>query len=231
MTEDKKKEINEKDEKIRHSCISCGIYNCEKRTGNFPPFCLAGEENNEIIEKSLEIYKGDDTAAKFALAAAQVEGEFYCKAPRVEEIIIFAKKIGAKKIGIASCSGLIEESKIFAKILRAKGLEPFGAICKVGGVDKNEVGIPDETKIRKGGYEPMCNPIAQALFLNEEKTDLNVIMGLCVGHDSLFIKYSDAMVTTLVTKDRVLAHNPVGALYTSGSYYKRLVAEEKNQEL
>ena len=65
--------------------------------------------------------------------------------------------------------------------------------------------------------------MAQALILNEAKTDLNVIVGLCVGHDSLFIKYSDAIVTTLVTKDRVLAHNPCGALYTSSSYYSRLM--------
>ena len=39
---------------------------------------------------------------------------------------------------------------------------------------------------------------------------MNFLVGLCVGHDSLFIKYSEAPRTTLVTKDRVLAHNPVG---------------------
>jgi uncharacterized metal-binding protein len=63
----------------------------------------------------------------------------------------------------------------------------------------------------------------QAKLLNRENTDLNVITGLCVGHDSMFIKHSDAPVTYLVVKDRVLAHNPVGALYTNGSYYKRIM--------
>ena len=58
------------------------------------------------------------------------------------------------------------------------------------------------------------------------KTDLNVIIGLCVGHDSLFIKYSKALVTTLITKDRVLGHNPAAALYTSGFYYKRLLGKD-----
>ncbi|WP_297234869.1 DUF1847 domain-containing protein [uncultured Flavonifractor sp.] len=42
----------------------------------------------------------------------------------------------------------------------------------------------------------------------------------CVGHDSLFYKYSDALVTTLVAKDRVLGHNPAAALYNAESYYK-----------
>jgi uncharacterized metal-binding protein len=49
-----------------------------------------------------------------------------------------------------------------------------------------------------------------------------VLIGLCVGHDSLFFKHSQAPVTVLVAKDRVLGHNPVAALYTSHSYYQRL---------
>ncbi|GHV11626.1 hypothetical protein AGMMS49938_02650 [Fibrobacterales bacterium] len=67
----------------------------------------------------------------------------------------------------------------------------------------------------------MCNPVMQAELLNEQKTDLNIIMGLCVGHDMLFSGASKAPVTTLVVKDRVLCHNPVGALYTSTSIYSR----------
>jgi uncharacterized metal-binding protein len=51
---------------------------------------------------------------------------------------------------------------------------------------------------------------------------LDYLIGLCVGHDSLFFKHSDAPVTVLVAKDRVLGHNPVAALYTSHSYYRRL---------
>ena len=70
-------------------------------------------------------------------------------------------------------------------------------------------------------HESICNPIMQAKILNNEKTDLNVAIGLCVGHDSLFIKYSDAPVTVLVAKDRVTCHNPAAPLYTSNSYYKK----------
>ena len=69
----------------------------------------------------------------------------------------------------------------------------------------------------------MCNPILQAKILNQEQTDLNVVIGLCVGHDSMFYKYSEALCTTLVTKDRVLGHNPAAALYQADSYYAKLL--------
>ena len=62
-------------------------------------------------------------------------------------------------------------------------------------------------------------------LLNEAETDLNVVVGLCVGHDSLFFRHSDALVTVLVAKDRVTGHNPAAVLYTSHSYYQRLKVE------
>lgn len=67
---------------------------------------------------------------------------------------------------------------------------------------------------------PMCNPIAQAEFLNKENTEFNIVLGLCVGHDTLFFKYSKAPVTVLAVKDRALAHNPLGAIYQADSYYR-----------
>jgi uncharacterized metal-binding protein len=194
---------------------------------NFPSFCLTEASDPEELSKVLELYKGDGEDARVSRAAAEVEGTYYGKLTRVEEIIAFANRIGAKRIGIATCIGLIEETRIFVKVLEAHGLESYAVLCKVGAVDKTEVGIPDELKIARGTHESICNPIFQAKLLNAQKTDLNVIVGLCVGHDSLFIKHSDALVTTLITKDRVLAHNPAAALYTAGFYYKRLLSPEK----
>jgi uncharacterized metal-binding protein len=181
-----------------------------------------------MIEEVNELYRKDEFVSKLTQAAAEIEGTYYGKITRIEEIILFAKRIGAKKIGIATCVGLINEAKMFAKILDVKGLEGYCIACKVGSVDKTVVGVDDSLKIQKGCHESLCNPIMQAKLLNQEKTDLNVIVGLCVGHDSLFIKYSDAPVTTLITKDRVLVHNPAAALYTTGFYYKRLLEEEKD---
>lgn len=207
------------------SCSDCGVLNCYRREKNFPEFCLTTNATGKEVEKVNDLYKNNELVSKISHAAAYIEGTYYGKLTRVEEIIAFAKKIDAKKIGIATCIGLMNEAKIFAKILKAKGLESYSVICKVGSVDKTEIGIAEELKIQKGCHEALCNPILQAKLLNKEKTDLNVIVGLCVGHDSLFIKYSKAPVTTLITKDRVLGHNPAAALYTSGFYYKRLLQE------
>lgn len=214
------------------SCTDCSIYNCRTRSQEFPGFCLTTKDNDghaiaDDIEEIKRHLQGDDQDAIVSRASAQIEGLFYGKMTRVEEIIEFANRIGAKKIGIATCAGLIEEAKIFADILAAKGLEYYSAICKVGSVDKTEIGVLEEHKVRPGNHEAMCNPILQARILNHQKTDLNVVVGLCVGHDSLFIKYSDALVTTLVTKDRVTGHNPVAALYTVHSYYKRLLQKKE----
>ena len=209
------------------SCADCGLINCYRREKVFPPFCLTTNTDNEMIEEVNSLYRNDEFVSKLSLAAAEIEGTYFGKITRVEEIILFAKKIGAKKIGIATCVGLMSEAKTFAKILNVKGLESYSVICKVGSIDKTEVGVDEKLKIQKGCHESLCNPVLQAKLLNEEKTDLNVIVGLCVGHDSLFIKYSEAPVTTLITKDRVLGHNPAAALYTSEFYYKRLL--EKNE--
>lgn len=208
------------------SCMDCGVLNCYRQGGEFPKFCLTTNTSQEETEEANQIYKNDEFISKLAVAAAEIEGIYYGKLTRVEEIIAFAKRIGAKKIGIASCLGLINESKTFSKILSAKGLESYGIICKVGSTDKTEIGVDPEVKIQKGCHESFCNPILQAKLLNKEKTDLNVIVGLCVGHDSIFIKHSEAPITTLITKDRVLGHNPAVALYTSGFYYKRLLEKE-----
>lgn len=124
-------------------------------------------------------------------------------------------------MGIATCIGLIDEAKTFARILKKNGIEYVSVVCKVGGEDKANMGLAPEDTICKGAHpETMCNPILQARVLNREKTDLNIAIGLCVGHDALFSKYSDAPVTTLIAKDRVLGHNPVAALYSG--YYKKL---------
>ena len=99
-------------------------------------------------------------------------------------------------------------------------IESLGYGQWVRGTDKSRIGIADERKVHPGEFEPMCNPVFQASLLNEQKTEFNIALGLCVGHDSFLYRYSDAFVTTLVVKDRVLAHNPAGALYCAEGYYK-----------
>lgn len=173
---------------ICHSCTDCGVLNCARRSGSYPEFCPTAALTEEEINEVTDLYIKNRTNHKIAVASAEVEGGFYGKYTRVEEIIEFARKIGVKKIGIATCVGLIEESRIFARILKLNGFEVYGIGCKVGSVDKTDIGIDEKYTCVTG--KVMCNPIMQAKLLNKAKVDLNVVVGLCVGHDSLFYKYA-----------------------------------------
>jgi uncharacterized metal-binding protein len=110
--------------------------------------------------------------------------------------------------------------------LEKHGFEVIAVSCKVGGVPKERIGLKDGEKIKIGEFESMCNPIMQAKILNRAKTDFNIMLGLCIGHDSLFLKYIDGLTTIFSVKDRVTGHNPIAAIYTSRSYYQRMMKIE-----
>lgn len=209
------------------SCVDCAVKACKKgEADKYPAFCLTQNMDPSLLQEALACYDEPENH-NIMVNAANVESEFYGKMTRVQETVEFAKRIGAKKIGIATCMGLLEEAKIFTKILRKNGFEVFGICCKAGAVPKVQIGI--DAKCENSG-KTMCNPILQAKTLNAEHTDLNVAIGLCVGHDSLFYKYSDALVTTLVAKDRVTGHNPCAVLYNINSYYKDLMKDPEEQK-
>lgn len=205
-------------EKQIGSCVDCGTTNCNGHRAHYPEFCVSQQVSPELAAEAEALYHAEEINGKIAYASASIESEFYCEKTRLEEVALFAERIGAKKLGIATCVGLVRESRIVARYLREKGFQVFGVGCKVGEVDKSHIGLPQVNPCLGSN---MCNPILQAKVLNREQTDLNVIIGLCVGHDSLFTKYAQAPCTTLVVKDRVLAHNPVGAIYQADGYYKK----------
>lgn len=212
-------------EKRELSCIDCAVVHCNKMDKAFPDFCLTTKVVTEEMKEEVKALYQEEENQKSMQAAAGVEYDGYCSLTRVEEIMEYAKRMGAKKIGIATCVGLLSESRALAKIFRHHGFEVYGAGCKVGCIKKTEIGLPAEQE--QLGVNT-CNPILQAKLLNEAGTDLNVVVGLCVGHDSLFYKYSNALVTTAVTKDRVTGHNPEAALYGCDFYFKkRLFPENK----
>ena len=211
----------------RYSCCDCSVYNCCDNESKYPEFCLTEKLTEKDYNEIYQLYAEEENN-KITVTAAEIESDFYLKYTRVQEIIEFAHRMEYKKIGIATCSGLIKESKVFANILRKNGFEVICAICKVGSMKKTDVGIPLE-KTEKTG-EVMCNPILQAKIMNKAKTDLNVVVGLCVGHDSLFYKYAEGITTTLITKDRVTGHNPAVPLYQAESYYKRLIEKSDISE-
>ena len=203
------------------TCLNCSKNGCNNgKEDCFPEFCITKATDPKRIAEAANIYLGDNIDADIMKAAIEIDSEFYCQYTRVEETIAFAHRIGAKKIGIAYCVALQKEAKIFASVAKNNGLEVVGVICKVGGIDKCDVGFEDAIKHNPGHHEPICNPIIQADYLNRENTQLNILIGLCVGHDSIFTRYSKAPVTTLVVKDRIMAHNSVGAIYNADSFYK-----------
>lgn len=130
---------------------------------------------------------------------------------RLEEIIEFAKRAGYTKLGVAFCVSMAKEAAIIVSILE-NFFKVDSVCCKVAGLNKDEHGI---AKINKNKFEVACNPIGQAQILNRAKTDLNIQVGLCIGHDILFQQYAEAPVTVLVVKDRVQKHNPMGVAGTS----------------
>ena len=141
---------------------------------------------------------------------------------RIVEIYEFAEKMNYRRLGLAFCVGLAKEAGIVADILKERGFEVVSVLCKAGRTPKELIGITDEEKIYQGTDEAMCNPIFQAKLLNHEKTEFNILLGLCVGHDSIFFKYAQAPTTVLAVKDRVTGHNPLAAIYLSDSYYRKI---------
>lgn len=107
---------------MTHSCVDCGTQNCKYKNRTYPDFCLTTNLKEEDMQWALERYD-EGRNREVMVASAEVEYEGYCRWTRVQEIMEFARKIGAHRIGIANCIGLINEARIFARILRANGFE------------------------------------------------------------------------------------------------------------
>ena len=221
------------------SCSTCTVKErlCLSEAGKGPPACPTATME-EALESALKRYDEPETA-RFARAASIQEAECYFDRhtrpfkvipgkTRVEEIAEFARRMGYQKLGLAFCGGVKQEALLLTDILKNNDFEVVSVVCKVGRVAKERIGLTAEEKIIKDQFEVMCNPIAQAEILNQMATEFNIMMGLCVGHDALFLKHVNAYTTVFAAKDRVLGHNPMAALYLSKSYYRRL--NQKNSD-
>jgi uncharacterized metal-binding protein len=204
------------------SCSDCTLLCCKSNDyEKYPPFCPTRQIEEKRLGSALEEYE-KPLVRRLTLTSAILEADGYCRLTRVEETVEFVKRMGFRKVGVASCVGLMREAAIFCKILQQERIVYCTVGCKIGAVDKTFVGVPEDKKLNRGcGHESMCNPVMQAKELEARETDFNIVIGLCVGHDSLFLKYSAAPTTVMIVKDRVMAHNPVAALYSFGGMYSR----------
>ncbi len=195
-------------------CAICGVNACGKGDLEAAPEFCPMRSGEEALGRAREAYAEPEVNRQMVVAAS-VEKRGYRVWPRVREVIEFAKSAGIKRIGVAFCVGLRQEVRSLVEILDSHGFEVESVVCCVGGFDKADLGIAPEHRFSAEGFEAACNPIGQAMLLNAAGTELNVAVGLCVGHDALFCRFSHAPVTTLVAKDRVTCHNPAGPLLNS----------------
>ena len=200
------------------TCAECSVAACRSgELDKMPKNCPM--RDTAYFEQILDEYLNPENH-EFYLTSVAIEYLGYCRWPRVREIAEFARRMGYTRIGMGFCVGLHKEAAIVSRLLRKQGFEVVSVACKTGAIPKTKVGYPEEMLLHPETYESMCNPIAQAQLLNREKTQLNICFGLCVGHDSLFYKYCEAPVTTLVVKDRVTGHNPAAAIYCADGYFR-----------
>lgn len=205
---------------------------CRKDNGKYPDFCPT-HNMSELADQSLSEYVNRPDILEFARQASVQEAAGYmnrdlgydhvrASKTRIEEIMEFAAKMNYRRLGMAFCIGLRKEAQMVEKIFSSREFEVVSAVCKAGRIPKDQIGVGREDQIVPDTTEAMCNPVLQAMILNREKTDFNVVLGLCVGHDSLFFKYAEAPTTVLAVKDRLLGHNPLAAVYNADSYYRCL---------
>lgn len=159
---------------------------------------IALEEPKYQEGDCLALYDDQDRQLMKLASAAKMRG-----ADRVDEIVRFIAAAGMRKVGIAHCVAMNREAAALEQRLQ-QTVEVARVDCKVCRIAASD--------LVEGDRGISCNPIGQAALLAEQKTELNIAMGLCLGHDMLFAKHSRAPVTTLAVKDRVHSHNPIEAL-------------------
>ena len=227
--------MKKKAAKGRPSCASCELTWAERicmtEAGRGSAGCPTVTREDVLADANKEYERPDRRA--FARQASIQEAECYANRhqrpyvmqptkTRIVEICEFAERMGYRRLGLAFCAGLVKEARAVEEILKSRGFDVVSVVCKAGRTPKEQLGLEDRDKIFQGTEEAMCNPIFQAELLNKEGVDLNILLGLCVGHDSLFFQYADAPTTVLAVKDRVTGHNPLAAVYLADSYYKKI---------
>ncbi len=200
-------------------CVECTILRCGSREKNKKvPISCPTEKYADLAAETMEKYRLPENQAVIQ-GWLGLMGKIFNpeKAKekwswtRIDEIMEYARIRGMTRLGIATCYALMPESKLLSDILEDNGFNVVSVSCLCGEVNPKDMGMAGDI---------FCNPILQAEVFNKEETDLNIMMGLCVGHDILFLRHSKAETTPLIVKDRSTGHNPIAALYQSQGFFK-----------
>jgi uncharacterized metal-binding protein/predicted Fe-Mo cluster-binding NifX family protein len=187
---------------VNRAALDC--LSCTDRT------CLSGSRCPLLPRRSGRLPRAE--WRRILEATADISSERERVLCRLSELVYFGLETGCRRLGLAFCWDLLEPARILAGVLR-RFFEVVPVGCRVGGTPD---GLASGLSGGGGARDrlPACDPVGQARALAAASCQLNVTVGLCVGADCLFSKASKTMVTTLVVKDRSLAHNPVAALYS-----------------
>ena len=182
-----------KKEHVNH-CLTCRTKNCHHRKlGAKTSNCLEMDYAEEIrLEPSAaELIHKANSATRKAFER-RTNGDF-----TLNWLKTFLKDFFGSQatIGVASCFGSIETARTVIEAIESEGMKAALVTCKLGGLTVKNVGGDGVL------YEhPGCNPVAQAKILNELSVPVVVLVGLCIGHDMIFIKHCKSYVIPFITK-------------------------------
>jgi uncharacterized metal-binding protein/predicted Fe-Mo cluster-binding NifX family protein len=203
------------DKLVRFDCLSCSDRACLRGEPCYPTATESYRETAKQHKAVLEV-------------ARDISCEEDRKLCRVAELVYFCLGMKYHRVGIAFCLDLMEPAGILTGLLR-RFFDVFTVCCKVGGIPATDPLIKgDEYRDGNALSSIACNPVGQAEVLNRLGTDINIIVGLCMGVDCLFTQASQAPVTTLFVKDKSLVNNPIGAIYSD--YYLNEVTRTPTSE-
>ena len=187
--------------------LSCECKFCHVAAGK-PEECPNAAEFAAEVPDGYPAYRQEGFTRDVCRAHSQLLGRGSSQWPRVEHLREYCLHAGVGFVGLAICSAFLEEARTVRAYLREKNIDAVIACCKIGAVRLADIGVD-----RDIGYDyALCNPVGQAMLLNRNKTQMNVLMGLCLPHDMLVIEHADAPCTTLFVKENMSGHHPLGTL-------------------
>ncbi len=191
---------------VIYNCAECRSRECIKG-GEYQAGCPGADLADVVETAAAEAVSEKLTCKVMSVSSAIIRNEDGILRTRLDETIEFCRQMGYSTIGVAFCIALSREVKILCAKLNNAGFNVVPVCCKVGNLTLESYGI----NTNENASASACNPVAQAAICNSNMTDINILVGLCVGHDMLFTQNASSPSTTLVVKDRVYKHNTVEA--------------------
>lgn len=175
-------------------CLDCGTKNCyNRRLGPKTKDCFGIDYKDEVRLNPAEtalISKANSATQK--AFKRRINDNF-----AINWLIGFVKDFFGDKatVGVASCLGTVEKARGVIKILEREGMKTALVTCKLGGLTIDAV-----NRDGKPYKHPGCNPVAQAKIFNKLNVPVVILVGLCIGHDMIFIKHCKSYIIPFATK-------------------------------